>query len=768
MEDREQRKWHLAPFWPASPLWLAFGWRHWSAFQPARTTVCRATLLLLLLVAAFPLPSQEDNEPYFGLNSNQTFAEGDSPTIGLWATNVRELAFRVYRIEDPIAFFANLEEPHRFGGQAPRPPAPRTAVESFHRWKVSARNRIRNWFRTQYGTADRAAIRAWLMGDGAPDSLPKPAQFAQLPVLNSQQLVASWTQPVQVSQRWQSATVPVPVSERGLYLVEAVAGELSAHTIVIVSNIALTAKFSDGELLGMVVERQSGQPVEGARLHAIASRVSVASWPTDGSGLVRQTLNNVETGGGEMLLVAVNGSDVAATSVGSWILDRAERENFRSYIYTDRPVYRPGDKVYFKGIVRQENPDGFTVPTQRTAKVTVQNNRGERVYEQDHVVSNWGTFHGDVTLASGAPLGYYSVQIALGPYPLSGGFHVEEYRKPEYEVRVRPREPFVLQGQTAQAEVEARYFYGEPVANATVEWVAYSQRYHHWFRDGDSPFYDPFAEDGAGFFGGEVGQGTATLDSDGKALLQVPLRLSNLGHDERVVVQAKVRDAANRDIAGTASFVATYGNFHLSMERTKWVYRPGEEVGFTVRTRRYQGDPVQANVTVTLERRTQQEGRTTTTTVRTVPVRTGADGRASGSVALGESGAFVLVASASDSMGRRLRTEHFLWVTGNEGWTWTDSNRIEIIPDKPSYQPGDTAEVLIIAGAPQVPVLVTVEAGRIYRQEVLPAADGAVRYRLPIRRELRTQRFRLGSLPAQQPVLHGLPKAVCAGQQSEA
>lgn len=738
MEDRWRWGWRLGTSLRSVHLGIVRlnGWvRHLEIqlLNPRHRAASLTLRLALLTLLVFPLVSQDDNDPYFGLSSNQTYSEGDSPSISLWAANLNELTFRVYRVDDPLAFFTNLEEPHRFGGRAPRPPAPRTALESFHRWKLQTRHRVRNWFRTQYGSEERSRIRAWIQGGAAKDDAPKPTQYAQLPVLNSRQLVASWSQPVQTRERWQSASVPVPVTEKGLYLVEAISGNLAAYTVVLVSDIALTAKVADGMLLGMAVDRKTGNPEAGVSLHVISGRQSITSWTSDAQGLVQESLAALNAPAGELLLVATKGKDVAATTVGSWAISRSERRGYKGYIYTDRPVYRPGDTVRFKGIVRTTGTDAYSVPSQRTARVSVQDNRGQRIYDQDHVISAWGTFHGETTIEKVATLGYYSVQIDLGDYPLSGGFHVEEYRKPEYEVKVRPRDSFVRQGRSATVEIEARYYFGEPVTNASVEWVVYASRHYHWFAADGEERYNPFeGEDYDGYFGAEVAQGTAALNGEGKAVVSIPLRVNSQSWDEQITVQAKVRDAGNREINGSGRLVATFGDFHLEVRKGKWVYQPGEEVEFQVRTRRYEGQPVAANVMVALERRDWKDGRQQSTTLRTTQVVTGADGRGTGRIRLNESGSLALVASSSDAGGRRLRAEEYLWVAGDRGWTWSESRRIEIVPDKARYDIGDTADVLIVAGAPGVPVLVTVEAGKVYRQEVIPATDGTVRYRLPI------------------------------------
>lgn len=703
--------------------------------QRGRFRLRQSWRLLLLALLVFPLISQQEDQAYFGLTSNQTFAEGGSPEISVWANNVNELEFRVYRVMDPLTFFASLDEPHRFGGRAPRRPAPRTPIESFHRWKISLRNALRDLVRAQYTAGDRERIRAWMQGP--PQQAPKPpTQFAQLPLLNERQLVTKWNQRVPAAERWNSIGVPVPVKEKGLYLVEAVHKELAAYTVVMVTDIVLTSKVADGRLYTALLDRKTGQVVPDADLHLIAGGKRVADWKTSRSGTLEQTLPKIEEGATEeVLLIARRGDDVAASTIGSWAMRRSETDAYKAYIYTDRPVYRPGDEVHFKGIVRIEDANGYRVPDQRTAKVSVQDDRGQRIYEADHVISGYGTFHGQLTLDKSAPLGYYSVQIEVGEYPQSGSFYVEEYKKPEYEVKLAAREPFVLQGRSAQVEIDARYYFGEPVANAAVEWVVYSSRYWHFFPDaGEEEEVDPEMADAyEGYYGAERESGTTTLNAQGKATVQVPLPVNASQADERIIVQAKVRDSANREIQGRTTFVATHGAFHVDLRKQKWVCKPGDTVEFSVQTRRYEGAAVATPVRVALERKEWKNGKENRIFLRAVELRTGADGKASGTLPVQESGLLQLVARATDANGREVTDESFLWSTGDAGgWTWTESRNIDIIPDKARYEIGDTAQILVIAGQPGTPVLLTVEAGKVYQQTVAPAADGTVRYSLPI------------------------------------
>ena len=118
-------------------------------------------LAVWLFAASAPLLCQDEQRPYFALGSSRTFAPGEKATITLTTTNVPDVAFRVYRINDPFKFFETLEDPHMFGGQAQRPPTETTLLEKFHTWKRSLRNDIRWGVRHQFSDTAWKDMHSW-------------------------------------------------------------------------------------------------------------------------------------------------------------------------------------------------------------------------------------------------------------------------------------------------------------------------------------------------------------------------------------------------------------------------------------------------------------------------------------------------------------------------------------------------------------------------------------------------------------------------------
>jgi len=141
----------------------------------------RRSLRLLALVAAAAIGlSQSEEEPYFALSSSQTFGTNGKPKVALNAWNVDSLAFRVYRIDDPVKFFAQLEDAHQFGGRVPQPPRDRTWLERLHSWKRGLHAQIRRALRAQFTEPPSAHFESWLPKETKPAS--KETNYAEAPV----------------------------------------------------------------------------------------------------------------------------------------------------------------------------------------------------------------------------------------------------------------------------------------------------------------------------------------------------------------------------------------------------------------------------------------------------------------------------------------------------------------------------------------------------------------------------------------------------------
>src|ERR1039458_9036813 len=450
---------------------------------------CLRVLMLLMLAA--PGLSQDEDEPYFSLSSMRTFGAGAKPSVSLNAWNVAELEFRVYRINDPVQFFEQLENAHEFGGRGPRPPHQRTLLERIHEWKHGMRTGIRRGLRNQFTESPSAHLGNAFAGESKPAAAAPAAggtHYAEAPVLNAQQLVLTFHHAPKSHNRWESQNVDVGVKDRGVYLVEAVRGELRAYTILMVSDLAMVTKTGNGRLVNFLADRTTGEPVRGAQIYLPTRDARKGVAETDSNGLAEFKLTEARPD--DLRVVARSGPNFAVTTLAEYSFETS-REHWMGYIYTDRPVYRPGHTVHFKGILRQRTAAGYIVPAGKVLSVEIQDAEQKPVYRKTLTATATGAVRDDLVLPVSAALGNYSIDVRAGDDNLmNGSFEVEEYKKPEYEVRVTPAKLRILEGDTAQATIDARYYFGEPVSGAKVKYAVYRSRYWFplWYEpDDDSP-----------------------------------------------------------------------------------------------------------------------------------------------------------------------------------------------------------------------------------------------------------------------------------------
>ncbi len=575
----------------------------------------RKLILLLLLMFLFGLPAgSQRNGAFFSLSSNKTFLPGEKVSIRLDGNGVDALEFRVYRVNDPVQFFEKLEEPHSFGHASLKEQIETpTLVERYHDWKRGLWIEVRDFFRSQYSGRVRAQIRE-TEGRAQKSKAGEAAIFAQVPVLNSKQLVARWRQQLPSHFFSESQDVPLNTMPNGVYLVEATNGDLRAYTIVIISELGIVTKATSGQIVTFAADRRSGAPVANANVLVWSDKKELTKLISDPNGLAESCLPQQKYE--DVRVLATHGDDVALVTPYSYSLSSNPDEDWKGYVYTDRPVYRPGHTVHFKIIIRTRSGERYKVPAGEQVQVVIEDPASKQVYQSNLPVSSFGTVHGELVLSDAAALGYYSISVnAAGArrYSMSGGFHVEEYKKPEYEVKVFPAKPRVLQGDSNTATIEAKYYFGEPVAGANVKWVVHTSTYWSPFIDRDEnderSFETPAAE-GEGDEGGDASEGdyggdqiseqSGKLDANGKLVIQVPTQVDAHHQDISYRVEARVTDAGNREISGHSFFIATYGSFQVAISPESYFFQKGDTINATAVAKDYDGRPIQTAIRVEL------------------------------------------------------------------------------------------------------------------------------------------------------------------------
>ncbi|NTW98171.1 MAG: alpha-2-macroglobulin, partial [Oscillochloris sp.] len=294
--------------------------------------------------------------------------------------------------------------------------------------------------------------------------------------------------------------VDVGTLEPGAYLIEARGAGQIEHQIMLVSPTTLTIKRSADKLFVWAVDLASGKPTAGLALQATSLTYGDGSQKlgevedlgkTDADGVVQADFTALNSYDAIFVLSAEGAPFAFSTTAWSAGIDpwsfslpgSQEPPSVVGNLSTDRPIYRPGEMVHIKGVMRLDNDGRYQVPgAGERAVLLVSDPEGNQIYSATLELSGFGTFSTDLPLSGDAPLGGYSMnaqregdQFSYGFY---GNFSVAEYRKPVFEITVDPAREEVLRGEPIEATATARYFAGGVLANAPVHWRLMANPYY--------------------------------------------------------------------------------------------------------------------------------------------------------------------------------------------------------------------------------------------------------------------------------------------------
>ena len=696
------------------------------ALAAALTCVVTLALALSSVPACAQAADEQDTRPAFSLLSNHVSTTKEHPSITLWFRRVSSLDFRVYKVKDPLAFFAGLKELHSLGSERPTVAQEETFLERIARWKNARRSDIQSFFRSQFSWDYRHQRKETQAKQQIALRQPlRYTQFAQVPLLNPAQVVATWRELLPPVRETEAREIPLELPGEGIYVVEAVNAPYRAYTIVIVSDLGLVTKSSPGQVLLFAANRFTGAPATSCDAEVIAERKVLSHGSLGEDGVFEAKLPKLE--GDEVVAVARCGTQVAVSDPGGYNF-HGEPRSLHGYIYTDKPIYRPGHVVHLKSVLRWQTGEGLAPFDAREAEVRISDPNEKVVFRQTVPVDEFGSLLANFQLPTGAALGYFTIHVYANGQEASDTFEVQEYRRPEFEVIVKPATRFVLQGQKAVATISARYYFGQPVANGRVTYVIHKQPYWsplNWSDDEESSDREQW------WFGGEEEkQMTARLDAQGQAQITVPTPPEDNHRDYSIRIEAKVTDASSREVSGNTIIHTTYGRFLLVVRTDNYVASAGKPANVTVRAMDYQGAP-QPNVPLTfaLQHVRYIEGHWNEPEVKVITTGTGVtdqDGQGTWTVPLGHDPGMYRIAVEAPSEGRTVSDWTSLWVPGGKEADDSGEERtLELVADKKTYAPGDTARLSIKGDIPGTAVLVSKEGRSVLWHRVVRPGNPA-------------------------------------------
>ncbi|OGM22192.1 hypothetical protein A2863_02205 [Candidatus Woesebacteria bacterium RIFCSPHIGHO2_01_FULL_38_9b] len=431
--------------------------------------------------------------------------------------------------------------------------------------------------------------------------------------------------------------------------------------------------------------------------------------------------------------------------------DYRASENLKIHIVLDRPIYRPGQTVYYKGVVRRDK-DGIYELLDSGAEVDVKvsDSQGKEVFKDNPPLSSFGTFSGSFELSPQGSVGYYNINANILGNGFSQQFQVEEYRRPDFSVEVTTDKPDYTDKEIVDASIAAKFYFGSPVDRAPIKWTLTTQDFsyrwdkdlHYEFGDSDSYWYRPwwYYSDSNYFSGEKVSEGTGATDGNGNYQVQLPINISDKDTNQVMRLEAVVTDISNQAIANSKEFVIHQAGLHVGLKPEHYSGRSGQESRVEVVAVNIDGNelkdiPVKVSFYKRIWNYVREQdpdteefywtNKPSDTFITETNVVTGEFGRAVASFVPPEGGIYRAVAEANDTSGRTTKSASYLWVSGyGVNVPQENHDRIVMVPDKEEYKIGDTADVTASLPYETMTGLITVERGSVYDYKVVKLDSG--------------------------------------------
>ncbi|MBU4305233.1 MAG: alpha-2-macroglobulin [Candidatus Omnitrophica bacterium] len=456
--------------------------------------------------------------------------------------------------------------------------------------------------------------------------------------LSGSEKVKGWTKKVEDKGDYKPGQENVELDEKlamGAYILEANASGKKSRQLLLVSNASCVLKTSPSRALVYFCNADDGAPIADAALSLWEKFYSNGNWQwierkknTDKNGFCVFDLMDADNNK-EIFVGAARGNQ-QAFSLGNSNNYRGNDQPWKVYAFCDRPAYRPKETVQWKFFARAYEQGEYSTPLKKKIKYQIYDPRNTKIKEEIVGLNSFGSAWGELELTESMPLGeyqvnFYSVETRLR---IEGGrsyedkkeehigdavlFRLEEYKLPEFKVSISTplengKKKIFQTGDMIEAQVQADYYFGGPVANADVEVIVYQNQFHHfWYPERDYPWYykdmqtsnEQYRNYGAGQI---IKREQIKTDAQGRAIVkfQSPQSLSG---DFEYRIEARVTDASRREITAQDTVKVTRQGYYVYLKNKHNLIKPQDKVEIDIKVLDANSQPYPAQGTIKVTR----------------------------------------------------------------------------------------------------------------------------------------------------------------------
>ncbi|HEV8539417.1 MAG TPA: MG2 domain-containing protein [Bacteroidota bacterium] len=546
---------------------------------------------------------------------------------------------------------------------------------------------------------------------------------------------------------------------KGFYVVEiADSAEpwRSTSKLISVSNIGLIAKQSPNEVMVFATSLETNEPLPGVTINLISTNnQTIATLKSDDDGVARfGKFKELRKDFALKLITAelendfnfINLLDYRVETSRFKVEGKHDAQNvYDAFLYGDRTIYRPGEKIYLSGILRNLNNP---LPSQIPVRLKIFNPRGLTVRESQHTLNEQGSFETSYETQPASLTGTYTFELLTGNglYLTSYQVSVEDFVPDRLKVNLKASADTAMPGEKIKYQLLALNFFGPPAANRKYEFegtfdiLPFVSKKYPEFR---------FSDEAAKNYAANPEVQSGKTDGDGKALIEfgIPDNVTSQGL-LRARGRVAVFDESGRPVYQVSQTIVppkeyfigmkNLGAFYVTPNQSQTVQLVGvNEVDEPIKGFKAKVELMRLEWHSVLRQAGESNTLRYVSEQREIPVR-------SETIILQgtpfdymyvvpRSGQYILRVSKAGGEGyNQLYFYSYDWATADiTSFPISPEAHVEMVFDKKTYAPGEKAQVLF-----QAPfsgkMLVTVERNQVFEYSYLDVVNNAASMEIPI------------------------------------
>jgi alpha-2-macroglobulin len=420
------------------------------------------------------------------------------------------------------------------------------------------------------------------------------------------------------------------------------------------------------------------------------------------------------------------------------------------YLYTDKPIYQPSQKVFIKGIHRIGYDGSYEIMKGKELELTVHDSRDNQTFSEKVIISSFGTFETSFILDKAAPLGTYRICLSYN----CNWIDVQEYVGAPFEVKVSSEKEEHISKDKVKIEILADYYFGVPLEYGKVSYTLSSQNYFFdkykdsYFNFGFYNYFDyPFSYEDKFLLRGE------TELSGGKAeiIQEIDLNLLKETGSRIIIADVTVQNPEGESVSSQFSFIVHAGERYLGISADKSFLSKNEPTLIKVKSVDIEGKEVeQKNILMKilkiewhyLKRQAATGGfsykwEKTETEINKFNFETDKNGNYQREIKINEEGEYLVEVSLKDKKENLVSSSQTIYVYGEKSvnFQFKEGTELDLEVLRKDLNIGDTGEIIIKSPYNKARALITIERGKIFEYYIKEIEGNIAKFTFPIKEE---------------------------------